>query len=199
MLAEPAHRALGRVAVLFTISAFACGDGPPLEHRADTPPPVPVVVPSNLAGVAAAIGRFSQALAVPFASFRLHRQGDPLFPEESQLGLWAAKNPDLKTYLDEPVEARVDDLYLAAPEDLYWSSEYFRGGAPVAFRTNFLIHFAPRPNGTAVSVYEFLPQVRLGKRWGMTRHGPGFYYFDEWVAPTNKDKSELLKAIVALF
>src|ERR1035441_3784507 len=105
MLAEPAHRALIRVAVLSTLSAFACGDGPPLEHRADTPLPGPVVVPSNPAGVAAAIGRFSQALAVPFASFRLHRQGDPLFPEESQLGLWAAKNPDLKTYLDEPVQA----------------------------------------------------------------------------------------------
>jgi hypothetical protein len=183
----------------FTILASAvvalnCGERGRIEHRLASPASS-LTVPVSVSVLLKALDQVPLPLPPPFSEFRLRRVGSPLFPEESQLRAWTASNKDLDEYLRIRPERRVNDFFLAAPEDLFWMSEFSRSGIELPFRSNFLVHLSPSPGGTTLSVFEFLPQVKLGKRFGFTRHGPGVYEDLVWVGPTNSDKQKLLNGI----
>lgn len=132
-----------------------------------------------------------------FSHFSLAQVGEEQFPAEYQLGNYQ-EDELLRRYLSIDVARRRLDFYLYDfsdadnPKD-YWTSEYYRGSEPVLFRCNFIIHHEPEGAGhTKVEIFEFAPRVWVGKKFGLERHGPGFYLDIRKVAPTTSDRVELL-------
>jgi hypothetical protein len=120
---------------------------------------------------------------------------------------WAATAVDPGGFLApyrqlSPAERRHDILIQEPTGDVYWTSEYSTADGPVRFRCAFILHLIdqeePAPAATtAIQVYELVPTVWVGERWGMSAHGIGFgrHHDIRFVEPTTKDRRDLLALI----
>ena len=82
-----------------------------------------------------------------------------------------------------------------------WTSEYATASGPVPFRCGFVLHFAPAgADATRVSVYEFVPEVTVGKHWALAHEGIGFAKVDDtrFVEPTVGDRERVADWIAGL-
>ena len=135
-----------------------------------------------------------------FRSSHLATSNDPVFPDPQQLSLAAREDPALAAYaaLDEGQRRR--DFYMFDLSDSYWTSEYVWLGQPARFKTDFIVHVAEAAGGgTRVEVLEYRPRVNLGRHFVLGgHHGPGFYDDVRFVAPTTRDREELLELVVGL-
>jgi hypothetical protein len=134
----------------------------------------------------------------PFAPFRAHVAGDPVFPSVHQLEFSSGGAQDVAAYLSTPPVERIDDLYLFDPVGRFWNSEYEANGAPLPFHCNFLVHLGSRGSTqTEISVLEHAPTVNAGRRFFLLGHeGPGFYDDLRVVPPTNRERDALLRLIL---
>lgn len=163
----------------------------------------PVLLPLPKADAVAAIGRLLREKQQPpnpaFKWFATAAAGEAIFPSDDLLRATVAQNPPLQGYLGIAAAQRADDLYFfEATFDRYWpSTEYLKDGQPVQFRCAFLVHLEAVQAETRVDVFEYLPTVALGKRFGLGAHGPGMLEEIRPVAPTNADRAQLLQWIAA--
>jgi hypothetical protein len=133
-----------------------------------------------------------RSLLEPFNMLRTSRMPDDFFlvhahPDDPALRKYAALDPGLRKY----------DVYLYEPtETNYWPSEYYYRGKPAEFATGFIIHLeADGPATTKIEVFEYRPRIRVGSYFGWSAHTgpvPGKFADVRWVAPTTKDRAELL-------
>jgi hypothetical protein len=152
-----------------------------------------------------AFGR--RAGPVHFGQFLLSAAGDQRFPDDYQLKAFSGGNPPLEKYVAIDAAARRHDFYLtppyAAPEvtagstDYYWESEYYYNDKPAKFRCKFILHIeAEGDSNTRITIIEFQPEIWVGEKFDVLGHGgPGYYHDVRMVAPTTKDRTELLDYI----
>jgi hypothetical protein len=132
-----------------------------------------------------------------FSHFSLAQVGEEQFPADYQLSHYQ-DDQLLSRYLSIAVARRRLDFYLydfsdADNQNDYWTSDYYRGSEPVLFRCNFIIHHEPEATGhTKVEIFEVAPRIWVGKKFGLERHGPGFYLDIRKVDPTTSDRVDLL-------
>jgi hypothetical protein len=102
----------------------------------------------------------------------------------------------LQPYRDLPDSARTHDLVLYdAIGDKYWASEYETSDGPARFRCTLIIHFIPRSaNETELQVFELVPTVWAGERWGAPKEGigPARVHDMQFVEPTVRDRRAVL-------
>ena len=103
------------------------------------------------------------------------RYGSREFSEFDVRRLAASDNPWLQRYVEVPPEARRHDLRLQWVTDVFWPAEgYVYEGRPAKFTTNFLVHFeAVDESATAIEIFELLPTIWVGRKFGVGAHGPG--------------------------
>ena len=179
----------------------ACAGEPAVERRgSESPAQLAAVFPVQpeparerlLAGLGEALA------GSRFPGFEIAASGDPIFPDPIQQRLNSDGNPALARYAALPAEARALDLYLHDPLDRWWTSEYVADGSPVKFRCDFLLHLEPADGGTRVEVVEYLPRVWPRDHFQLLgHHGPGRYRDIRRVAPTVRDREDLLAAVRA--
>jgi hypothetical protein len=132
-----------------------------------------------------------------FSHFSLVQVGEEQFPADYQLSHYQ-DDQLLRRYVSIDVARRRLDFYLYDFSDAdnhndYWTSDYYRGSEPVPFRCNFIIHHEPEGSGhTKVEIFEVAPRIWVGKKFGLERHGPGFYLDIRKVDPTTSDRVDLL-------
>ena len=132
-----------------------------------------------------------------FSHFSLAQVGEEQFPADYQLSNYQG-DESLRRYLSIDVARRRLDFYLYDFSDAdnqrdYWTSDYYRGSEPVLFRCNFIIHHEPEGVGhTKLEIFEVAPRIWVGKKFGLERHGPGFYLDIRKVDPTTSDRVDLL-------
>jgi hypothetical protein len=120
------------------------------------------------------------------------------FPDDLQLKAWIRENKQLKhkdliEYLNLSEQLRKSDIYLADFDLRYWYSEYYLDGKPVKFKTNFFIHLEPEgTTQTKIQIFQYQPQIWIGKKFGIGHAGPAYTNDTRWVEPTGKDSLELL-------
>lgn len=133
----------------------------------------------------------------PHTLFELTQNGEP------------ENNNDLLQYLSLSETDRVNDLYINFAEnggdipmysqEGFWDSEYFYQDIPAPFITNFFLHLEPQGDqSTKVTVIEVHPGIVVGSRFVLLGHefyGPHFEKDIRTVAPTTKDRVELLSYI----
>jgi hypothetical protein len=146
-------------------------------------------------GLAGALGA-----ADKFRDAHLAASDDPVFPDPQQLRLAAGDDPALAAYAALDHGQRQRDFYVFDLSDTYWTSEYVWRGRPARFKTDFIVHVADADAGGArVEVAEYRPRVNLGEYFDLRgHHGPGFYDDVRFVAPTTRDREELLELVVGL-
>jgi len=146
-------------------------------------------------GLASALGA-----AEKYRDAHLAASDDPVFPDPQQLRLAAGDDPALAAYAALDDRQRRRDFYVFDLSDTYWTSEYVWRGRPARFKTDFIVHVADADaGGTLVEVLEYRPRVSLGEHFDLTgHHGPGFYDDVRFVAPTTRDREELLEMVVGL-
>jgi len=146
-------------------------------------------------GLASALGA-----ADKFRDSHLAAADEPVFPDPQQLRLAAGDDPALAAYASLDDRQRRRDFYVFDLSDRYWTSEYVWLGRPARFKTDFIVHLAEaEAGGTRVEVLEYRPRVNLGEHFDLRgHHGPGFYDDVRFVAPTTRDREELLALIVGL-
>ena len=102
----------------------------------------------------------------------------------------------LEPYLALPDSARTHGLVLQdAIGDKYWSSEYETSDGPARFRCTLIIHFIPRSaTATELQVFELVPTVWAGERWGAAKEGigPARVRDIRFVEPTVRDRRAVL-------
>lgn len=135
-----------------------------------------------------------------FSRFLLAQVGEEQFPADYQLSHYQ-DDELLRRYLSIDSARRRLDFYLYDFSDAdnhndYWTSDYYRGSEPVPFRCNFIIHHEPEGTGhTKVEIFEVAPRIWVGKKFGLERHGPGFYLDIRKVDPTTFDRVDLLALV----
>jgi hypothetical protein len=165
--------------------------------------PVDALLPRDADAVAQAIqrtlGAKDQPLNNKFDHFRLAKPGDLYFPDDTQMQVYARKDPLLRAYLTLNPALKKNDFSLVAYSDYYWSSEYYYGNEPAKFRCNFIIHLAPKDNAhTKIEILEYEPRIWVGKKVGFSAHTgplPGVFYDIRDVRPTTTDRIDLLDLI----
>jgi hypothetical protein len=191
------------VLALGALLGLACGVGGPLERRGPTENHVE-------AAMAQPVDQVHDALAARLPeALRRHPNlrllvlapvADGLLPDDVQLLAAAADNPALGAYAAADAAERRRDFFLSDLSDEYRPSEYFWRGRPAPFQTDFIVRLQPAAaGGTRLEIVEYRPRVRLGKRFDLRgHHGPGFYCDIRFVAPTVRDRRELLALVVGL-
>jgi hypothetical protein len=109
-----------------------------------------------------------------------------------------AGNLALARYADKDDEAWKRDFFVRAPYG-YWYSEYTKGGKPVPFRTDFLIHLEPIDDySTRVEVIEYASRIKVGTNFRLCgRHlVPEISDDTQPVTPTTRDRREMLDLVV---
>lgn len=103
------------------------------------------------------------------------KHGSREFSEFDVRRLAESDNPWLQRYIAIPPEARRHDLRLQWVTDVFWPAEaYVYEGRPAKFTTNFLVHFeAVDEAATAIEIFELLPTIWVGRKFGVGAHGPG--------------------------
>jgi hypothetical protein len=133
--------------------------------------------------------------------FYLYPYGHPLFPEDYLIQHWSKTDPDLRPYAAVPQDQRQNDFYLYEPTaDYYWFSDYYYHDVPAKFRCAFIIHLEPAgDNGTKIAVFEYLPTIWVGERFGFSAHavGPALLHDIRFVQSTGSDRIRLLDKIRA--
>ncbi len=146
-------------------------------------------------------------LRAAFSGMRVVDHRDPLFPDDAQLALNAARsvpNPPLAIYAALNPDARSFDLFLLdVSGDAYWPTVLADGSRVDRFKCDFVLHLspAPAPDGkprTRIDVIEYIPRVDAGKTFGVGPHGPGPKRDIRDAAPTNQDRTTVLDAIKAV-
>lgn len=131
-----------------------------------------------------------------FYQFYLYPNTHPIFPDDFQIRQWAKTDPYLRAYVAVP---KNNDFYLYEPTgDYYWFSDYYYNDAPAKFRCAFLIHLESEGNdSTRLAVFEYLPTIWVGKRFGFSAHAIGLtsLYDIRLVEATNSDRIRLLNKI----
>ena len=139
-------------------------------------------------------GRFSHFWLSPISQ---------VFPDPSLLEVWLPSNrqdnPPLLRYVQTDPRSRKDDFVLSTPSRYEWrSAEYLFQGKPAKFTCDFIIRMEDTGTSqTTIEIIEIMPTVTAGRRFEMPAHGfvPQFFPNQQYVAPTNKDRQELLDAI----
>jgi hypothetical protein len=162
---------------------------------------VSAIFPVDQNGVTKAITKMFRDGKPPptgkFSHFSLAQVGEEQFPADYQLSHYQ-DDELLRMYLSIDGARRRLDFYLYDFSDAdnyndYWTSDYYRGSEPVPFRCNFIIHHEPEGIGhTKVEIFEVAPRIWVGKKFGLERHGPGFYLDIRKVDPTTSDRVDLL-------
>jgi hypothetical protein len=133
--------------------------------------------------------------------FYLYPYGHPLFPDDYQIQHWSKTDPYLRPYAAIPPDRRQHDFYLYEPTgDYYWFSDYYYRDAPAQFRCAFIIHLEPAAeHGTKIAVFEYLPTIWVGERFGFSAHGlgPALLHDIRFVQSTSRDRIQLLDQIRA--
>ena len=135
----------------------------------------------------------------PFNTFELAEGSEPLFPDDEQIKLHVAGNDALARFASQLPSVRADAFYLfEASGDAYWPSEYLYEGKPADFRSAFIVHVRRESETTTnVEVIEYLPVIRVGRRFKVGHNGPGFYADIREVEPTARDRQRLLAALTS--
>lgn len=109
------------------------------------------------------------------------------------------EDPAMDRFLRLPPEAKKDDILLQGGGGEQWYSEYVASGKSLPFHCDFIIHLQEDgPTQTRIEVLEYNPRVKFGKAFHMTHVGPVFATEDHLVAPTTKDRVEMLERIQAI-
>ncbi len=131
--------------------------------------------------------------------FYLYPYRHPIFPEDYQIQHWSKTDPYLRPYAAVPKDQRKNDFYLYEPTaDYYWFSDYYYNDAPAKFRCAFIIHLEPTGgNGTNIAVFEYLPTIWVGERFGFSAHaiGPTSLHDIRFVQSSSSDRIRLLDKI----
>lgn len=123
------------------------------------------------------------------------------FPSDLALMAWERayehlEAGNLSEYLKLSEHARKDDICLMNFDLRFWYSEYYWNGKPAKFKCNFIVHLEPNGgNQTTIQIYQYQPQIWIGKKYGMGHAGPAYTNDMRWVEPTAKDSLELLSFI----
>jgi hypothetical protein len=132
----------------------------------------------------------------PLDLLRLADESDPLFVDYGQMAMHVKGNEPLAEFLGISPAERGQVFYAFPGLDDYWFSEYRYGNEPAPFRCSFVIRvWEASPEETGVSVVEYQPTVRLGKKVGLGQHGPGTYFDTRFVDATRRDRQLVLDAI----
>ncbi len=109
--------------------------------------------------------------------FFITKHGSREFSEFDVRRLAESDNPWLLQYMAIPPEARRHDLRLQWVTDVFWPAEaYVYDGRPARFTTNFIVHFeAVDESTTALEIFELLPTIWVGRKYGVGAHGPGSF------------------------
>ncbi len=188
---------------------------PKLKQIQRRAPPTPVIVqmtvPRSIETIAATVrlmfndegdlnrGTHKLPREDLFDKFYLYPYGHPLFPDDFQIQYWVKIDPYIRPYASVPKDKRKNDFYLYEPTaDYYWSSDYYYNDAPAKFRCAFIIHLEPEANGsTKLAVFEYLPTIWVGERFGFSAHGigPTSLHDIRVVESTSSDRVRLLDKI----
>lgn len=193
--------------IFLSLSCNACGQG--IERRSTVKAErIQETVDGNVEAVK------SKIVAIFKAKYetRVEHQGDiytgffpstkdsseSFFPDDLLLKAWIRENKqlghkDLIEYLKLSEQLKKADVYLLNFGNRYWYSEYYWNNKPVKFQSNFIIHLEPEgTNQTKIQVFQYQPQIWIGKKFGMGHAGPAYTNDTRWVEPTAKDSLELL-------
>ena len=198
----------GRAAVtsfslMLALVTAGCGGQKDIRKDAAAVPTVAAVLllPQAAAavGIRALFREHRGRLESPFNTFGLAEGSDQLFPDDDQIKLHVAGNDALARFASQLPFVRADAFYLFEPTgDVYWPSEYVYGGKPVDFRSAFIVHLRRESETTTnVEVIEYLPTIKVGKRFKVGHNGPGFYADIREVEPTARDRQRLLAALAS--
>ena len=120
-------------------------------------------------------------------------------PDQWHVRDWKS-DASLRRYFGLASESRRNDTALEDPSGEYWPSEYYSNGKPVGFHASFIMHLEPAgPSETIIDVIEYNCQIWVGETFGWSSHTgpvPGWFRDTRWVAPTDKDRCDVLNAIV---
>ena len=120
------------------------------------------------------------------------------FPTPRLMRAHKAGNLALARYAENDDEVWKRDFFIRTPYG-YWYSEYAKGGKPLPFRTDFLIHLEPIDEySTRVGVIEYGPRIKVGTSVRLCgRHlAPETSDDTQPVAPTTRDRREMLDLVV---
>ena len=120
------------------------------------------------------------------------------FPTKRMMDFHLENNVGLARYAMLGDEAWKRDFFVRGPYKP-WFSEYLDGAKPVPFSTDFLIHLEPiADDRTRIEVIEYAPKVTVGTNFRLCgRHlFPEFWPDTRPVAPTTKDRQEMLELVV---
>jgi len=132
----------------------------------------------------------------PIDLLSLADESDPLFVDYGQMAMHTEGNEALAAFLGIPPAERGEVFHAFPGLDDYWFSEYRYGEERAPFRCSFVIRvWEASSEETGVSVVEFQPTVRLGKRFGLGHSGPGMYLDTRFVDATRRDRQIVLDAI----
>ncbi len=170
-----------------------------IEHReAAHARPVETVLPVSMDKLAAQIRSKQFLQGTPYEGFQVFSTADPVFPDAFQLRASAASDPELKRYANLPDVARKNDFYVATFLDAYWPSTYFYNGVPAKFSCKFVLHLEPAGDQTKIEVFEYQPEIWVGREFVLLgHHGPDFYYDIRSVEPTAQDRVRILDRITS--
>lgn len=154
-------------------------------------PNVSEIVPQKLAEVSGVMAHLK------YQRFTTVEKNNVMFPEEYNLKSAAASDPLMQRYLAIPEDLRKNDFYLLNTSGTYWDSETKFEDKAVKFRCGFIVHLERQQDlRTKIEIFEYLPQVLVGKKFSLTgHHGPGTYDDVRMVPATTVDRVNLLEAI----
>jgi len=160
---------------------------------------LPLPQPAAAVGIRTLFREHRGTLESPLNTFELAEGSEPLFPDDEQIKLHVAGNDALARYASQLPFVRADAFYLNEPSgNVYWPSEYVFDGKPADFRSAFIVHFRRESETTTnVEVIEYLPRIRVGRRFKVGHNGPGFYADIREVEPTALDRQRLLTALTS--
>jgi hypothetical protein len=191
------------LSLLLALVTAGCGGQKDVRKDAAAVPTVAAVLPLPQAAIAVGIRTLFREqrsrLESPFNTFELAEGSDPLFPDDEQIKLHVTGNTALAKFASQLPFVRADAFYLYEPSgNVYWPSEYLHDGKPAEFRSAFIVHFRRESEAaTNVEVIEYLPVIKIGRRFKVGHNGPGFYADIREVEPTALDRQRLLAALTS--
>ncbi len=73
--------------------------------------------------------------------------------------------PALQAYVALPEADRAADLLMSIGRDYWPSPDYQRGGQPLPYSCDFILHFGPANGGTLLEVIALGSRIQDGKEW----------------------------------
>jgi len=179
---------------------------PSLGKASDANPGSPVVVESTVQGTIGTVRQIIEktlsdknrkTLPRKFQLFSLVSASDAVFPSRYDLQRLSRADPTLRLYVSKLPSGHQDDYYFFDPvREKYWSTTNASGQVIREFRCSFIIHLEGKTNAlTAISVFEYAPEIRNGKRFEIGHAGPGLYWNINPTISTISDRLELLSII----